>query len=152
MFLSFYLFLKAWKSEKLKNCVIFGILSGVSTTMMGLIWGGDVFIYITIALASLIAFILNKVHKPCLFWFDAHYSEGITAKGEKETPIVEELKYIITHPIEGNVILIDDARLFTGKNDYPGIEEIRELILSRYPEYVFNVKDDIIRIHNKGRL
>ena len=102
--------------------------------------------------AKVLPEILGIIKEPCLFWFDAHYSEGITAKGEKETPIVEELKYIIRHPIEGNVILIDDARLFTGNNDYPGIEEIRELILSRCPEYVFDVKDDIIRIHNKGRL
>ena len=63
MFLSFYLFLKAWKSERLKQGIIFGILSGISTTIMGLIWGGVIFIYISIALASFIAFILNKVHK-----------------------------------------------------------------------------------------
>ena len=63
MFLSFYLFLKAWKSEKLKNCIIFGVLAGVSTTLMALVWGGVIFVYITIALASLIAFLLNKIHK-----------------------------------------------------------------------------------------
>lgn len=63
MFLSFYLFLKAWKSEKLKSGIIFGILSGISTMMMGLIWGGVIFIYISVALSTFIAFILNKVHK-----------------------------------------------------------------------------------------
>jgi asparagine N-glycosylation enzyme membrane subunit Stt3 len=63
MFLSLYLFLKAWKSKKLKTGAIFGILSGISTMMMGLIWGGVIFIYILIALATFTAFILNKVHK-----------------------------------------------------------------------------------------
>ena len=63
MFLSFYLFLKAWKSEKLKNCIIFGIFAGVSTTLMALVWGGVIFVYLTIGLASFIAFILNKIRK-----------------------------------------------------------------------------------------
>ena len=96
--------------------------------------------------------ILNKVHKPCLFWFDAHYSAGITAKGEKETPILDELKHIFNHPIDGHIILIDDARCFIGQNDYPTIGELRNIVLSRYPDSIFDVKDDIIRIHNKGRL
>ncbi len=63
MFLAFYLFLKAWKSEKIKNAIIFGVLSGIATALMGLIWGGVVYIFVTIAIASLVAFILNKVHK-----------------------------------------------------------------------------------------
>jgi len=61
IFLSFYLFLKAWKSKKIRNCVILGSLAGISTGMMGLIWGGVLYIFIPIGLASLIAFILNKV-------------------------------------------------------------------------------------------
>lgn len=60
MFLSFYLFLKAWKSKKIKNASIFGILAGISTGLMGLIWGGILFIIIPIGLSVLIAFILNK--------------------------------------------------------------------------------------------
>jgi len=63
MFLSFYLFLKAWKSEKIIIAGIFGILAGISTALMGLSWGGVSYIYVTVAVASLVAFILNKVHK-----------------------------------------------------------------------------------------
>ena len=63
MFLSFYLFLKAWKSEKIKNSIILGVLAGVSTALMGLSWGGVVYVYVTIAIATFIAFILNKIHK-----------------------------------------------------------------------------------------
>jgi len=63
MFLSIYLFLKAWKSKKIKNSIIFGILAGISTGMMGLIWGGVIYVFITIGLAGFIAFILNKVKK-----------------------------------------------------------------------------------------
>jgi len=60
MFLAFYLFLKAWKSERLISSGIFGVLAGISTALMGLTWGGVTYIYVTIALVSLIAFLLNK--------------------------------------------------------------------------------------------
>ncbi len=63
MFLSFYLFLKAWKAKKLRRAVLIGILAGISTGVMGLIWGGVIYSFIPIGLASLIAFILNKVRK-----------------------------------------------------------------------------------------
>ena len=38
--------------------------------------------------------ILEQIKIPCLFWLDGHYSAGVTARGEKETPILEELKNI----------------------------------------------------------
>jgi len=63
MFLAFYLFLKAWKTEKLRNAIILGVLAGISTALMGLSWGGVSYIYVTIAVSSFVAFILNKVHK-----------------------------------------------------------------------------------------
>ncbi|MBS3124562.1 hypothetical protein J4437_08105, partial [Candidatus Woesearchaeota archaeon] len=63
MFFAFYLFLKAWKTEKLGNYIILGILAGVSTALMGLIWGGVMYIFIPIGLAGLIAFIINKFNK-----------------------------------------------------------------------------------------
>jgi len=63
MFLAFWLFLRAWKSDGLKKSLIFGGLAGVSTALMGLIWGGVSYVFVTIAIASLIAFILNKIHK-----------------------------------------------------------------------------------------
>ncbi|MBS3064838.1 MAG: hypothetical protein J4472_03415, partial [DPANN group archaeon] len=62
MFLTFYLFLKAWKSEKLKLAVLFGVLTGISTSLMGAIWGGVMFIYIPLAFSVLIAFILKKIN------------------------------------------------------------------------------------------
>ena len=97
--------------------------------------------------AKVLSEILKHLYEPCVFWLDAHYSEGITVKGDKETPILDELERIFSHPIEGHVILIDDARFFTGKNDYPSLEEVKTLIVNRYPDYVFSVKDDIIRAH-----
>lgn len=93
--------------------------------------------------------ILMHAKEPCLFWLDGHYSGGNTAKGEKETPVMEELKQICTHHIKDHVILIDDAREFTGKNDYPTLESLRIFIEVKLPFYEFDVKDDIIRIYKK---
>lgn len=91
--------------------------------------------------------ILTNITQPCLFWLDAHYSGGITTKGELETPIIQELSYILDHSVVEHVILIDDAREFIGRNGYPTIEELQNLTFERHPRLVFEVKDDIIRIH-----
>ena len=61
MFLAFYLFLKAWKSETIRTGIIFGLLAGFSTALMGLIWGGVSYIFVAIGVAGFIAFILNKI-------------------------------------------------------------------------------------------
>lgn len=92
--------------------------------------------------------ILGELHQPCLFWIDAHYSAGITAKGEGNTPIEEELKHILRHECaENNVILIDDVRVFNGRNDYPLIEAI-EVRVRQAGYSSFHVEDDIARICN----
>lgn len=94
--------------------------------------------------------ILEGEQQPCLFWFDAHYSGGSTAKGPLETPIIEELNCILNHEkAERHVLLIDDARCFTGENDYPDMETLEKFILNLRPNWVFEVKDDIIRTHAK---
>jgi len=91
--------------------------------------------------------LIKKITRPTLFWLDGHYSGGRTACGEKETPVSEELNAILNHPVPGHVILIDDARCFTGKNDYPTVEKLRETILARRPDHRFEVETDILRIY-----
>ncbi len=61
MFLAFYFYLKAWKSEKLAFASLFGVLAGVSTALMGLSWGGVTYVYVTMGLSGLVALILNKI-------------------------------------------------------------------------------------------
>jgi len=89
--------------------------------------------------------LLQKISMPALFWLDGHYSGGITAKGNKETPVVEELKAILTHQIKTHIIPIDDARCFDGTHDYPTVEELFGLVRSFNPNYICEVRDDIIR-------
>ncbi len=91
--------------------------------------------------------VMDDITEPCLFWLDAHYSGGVTAKSDLETPIVKELCVLLEHNCPDHVILIDDAREFTGQNNYPLLDEVRNLILAKRPEWVMQVKDDVIRIH-----
>lgn len=91
--------------------------------------------------------ILANIRQPCLFWLDGHYSGGITAKDKLETPIMQELRHILDCSIAEYVILIDDARLFVGRNSWPTIKELQDLIFKAHSDWVFEVKDDIIRIH-----
>src|SRR5262249_2110956 len=92
------------------------------------------------------------ITEPCLFWLDAHYSGSHfgcqTARGPRDTPIIQELEHILTHPIMSHVVLIDDARLFNGHNDYPTATELRDFIASRRPDWGVEIKDDIIRVHS----
>jgi hypothetical protein len=82
-----------------------------------------------------------------LFWLDGHYSGGITARSAAETPILQELQCVLRHRVRTHVILIDDARCFTGANGYPTIAALRELLAGAYPSWLFTVGDDIIRMH-----
>lgn len=92
--------------------------------------------------------ILQQIHKPCLLWLDAHYSGGATAKGDNETPILYELDHVFRHRLSPQfVLLIDDARCFTGEGGYPTLEQLADKVKEVYPEWIFEVKDDIIRTH-----
>ena len=85
--------------------------------------------------------ILKKLSSPCLFWLDAHYSGGKSARGKKETPVMEELKEIMNHS-ERDIVLINDANNF-GEGNYPSYNEIKEIIDNKFK---LQVKNNIIRI------
>ncbi|RJR07505.1 hypothetical protein C4588_06745 [Candidatus Parcubacteria bacterium] len=98
--------------------------------------------------AVIIPRILSQIQHACLFWLDAHYSGGITAKEAFETPILQELRHILSHPLAPqHVILIDDARNFAGANDYPTLQEVEQLVSTMCSTSVMSVSNDIIRIH-----
>ncbi|KAB2852635.1 MAG: class I SAM-dependent methyltransferase [Ignavibacterium sp.] len=90
--------------------------------------------------------LVAKISDPAIFWLDGHYSGFETAKGDIETPIKQELGAILNSELN-HIILIDDARLFIGQNDYPTIEALKKYILSKKTNYMFNIEDDIIRVH-----
>ncbi len=90
--------------------------------------------------------ILLKINQPALFWLDGHYSGGITSKGNLNTPVIKEIELILSHKIKNHVILIDDARLFIGKEDYPTLIEFEAFIKKIDLKLDFQVHNDIIRI------
>jgi hypothetical protein len=98
--------------------------------------------------------LLAGIAQPCVFWLDSHYSGPNTVKGDSETPVLEELAAILRHPVEEHVVLIDDARLFTGVDPYhpgyPNIGQLRELVRAHRPGWTLEIRDDIIRIHGAG--
>jgi hypothetical protein len=96
--------------------------------------------------ANLPSRMAEEISESCLFWLDGHYSAGITAKGDLDTPIMNELSAICDYPIDAHVVLIDDARFFTGQGDYPTIDEVRDFWLSRKPDHQLDLDLDIIRI------
>lgn len=89
--------------------------------------------------------VLAELNEPSLFWLDAHYMVG-GIRPSQVTPIIEELTHILAHRIASHVILIDDARLFTEKSDYPTIQQVESLIKAHYSNHTFRLEDDVIRI------
>ncbi len=104
--------------------------------------------------ATQLASILSDIQTPVVFWLDGHYSSEfqsgdeyiVTGKGEKDTPVMEELIQISQHPVKNHVILIDDARLFNGNDDYPTKQQVSEFVKQKLPGHHFSIKKDIIRI------
>lgn len=94
---------------------------------------------------KMMAEIIKEIGEPCLFWLDGHYSSGVTARGEKDCPVFEELNAIFSSDTRLNhIILIDDARLFTGKGGYPEVEELTDFIRSKNENYQVLTECDVI--------
>lgn len=89
--------------------------------------------------------LVPKIKKPAIFWLDGHYSGGITSKGDKDCPIYEELEAIFKSGLN-HILLIDDARLFVGKNDYPTFAELKKTILEVYPKSKIEIIHDFIKV------
>ena len=90
--------------------------------------------------------VCSRMNQPTLFWLDSHYSSGVTDKGDKDTPIYEELGHIFNIEDKGHVIIIDDARCFGTDPAYPSIEELTVFIKSERPNANITILNDSIRI------
>lgn len=90
--------------------------------------------------------VLPEIHEPALFWLDGHYSGGNTGKGEKETPIMEELTSIYSTDYP-HIVLIDDARCFGVEKDYPDMGELETFIRNMRPGASLQTKNDCIQIN-----
>ena len=64
------------------------------------------------------------------------------------TPILYELDSIFNHTVKNHVILVDDARCFTGQDDYPLIDDLRRIISEKSDYEIIKIENDIIIIEN----
>jgi hypothetical protein len=90
--------------------------------------------------------LINRVNQPILFWLDGHYSGGVTARGVKDTPIYDELEQIFNNQASKYVVLIDDARCFGARADYPSIQLLSDFIKTKMHDAKIEIECDIIRI------
>lgn len=98
---------------------------------------------------QVLANLLPELEGRVLFWLDAHQMIG-GVRGAKTSPILEELNLILASRLDDYVLLIDDARLFTG-DDYPSLDDVRAQIHRRHPRWVAEVEHDVIRAHRPAR-
>lgn len=96
--------------------------------------------------AEVLPQVIADLKEPTLFWLDAQHSGRITETEANETPIMKKLETIFSHNIQGHVILIDDARCFIEKNDYPTLDELKSNIDRLEPNAVVEIKNDMILI------
>ena len=89
--------------------------------------------------------LLDRIGAPCLFWLDGHYCGSLEKRGEKDTPVADELQIIFATNLR-HIILVDDARLFGTDPAYPTIEWVREIATSQAIEFTFSYQDDMMRI------
>jgi prepilin-type processing-associated H-X9-DG protein len=91
--------------------------------------------------------ISNYIDKTCTFWLDAHQDFG--PGGVKKCPLIEELEYIKSSPLE-HKLLIDDRRMFgiwwgEGINEELIVSKIKELNPNYNISYADgHIADDII--------
>jgi len=78
--------------------------------------------------------------RPALFWLDAHACGGVTARGKKITPILEELDSVV-NDID-HVIVIDDL------DNLPKwgvtLQQSKDFIIARKPSMCFEVRDTML--------
>jgi hypothetical protein len=89
--------------------------------------------------------LLKTLKEPSLFWLDAGYYGWSGTQGDRRR-ISTELDAILRHPVEGHIILIDDARGFIGRDGAPTVEALKRRVESGFPDRAVEEKYDILRI------
>ncbi len=95
---------------------------------------------------NILKVLMPKIKEPAIFWLDGHYSGGITAKGDKDCPIFEELTAILNADKLPHILMIDDARLFIGADGYPTVAELDSFIGTFKTAFKKEIENDIITI------
>lgn len=70
---------------------------------------------------------------PFTYWLDGHYSGEGTGLGLKECPLMEELEAILSRRVEGELIYVDDMRLYRNFNEDINEDRIYALLKKYIP-------------------
>ncbi|PIN94027.1 hypothetical protein COU54_00650 [Candidatus Pacearchaeota archaeon CG10_big_fil_rev_8_21_14_0_10_31_24] len=63
LFLTFYFFISSRRSEKQLSRYLLALGSGISTAAMALVWGGFTYIFVTLGIVALIAFLIGQMNR-----------------------------------------------------------------------------------------
>ena len=89
--------------------------------------------------------ILDNDMKSVLYWLDGHYSGEGTGLGNIVSPILNEIKIIMSKNIEKYCIIIDDLRLFSNEDGYPSEESVINIVKQKNPNIkIFKDNDALI--------
>jgi hypothetical protein len=91
---------------------------------------------------KVMAGVIAGIDAPITFWLDGHYSEGVTARGDSNAPLLQELDAIARHPVNTHTVLIDDVRfLGTPVLDNIGRQTVIDRLLTINPAYEIRYED-----------
>lgn len=95
--------------------------------------------------------IIGKLPDRALFWLDGHYSGQHAGRGDTDTPVLAEIEAIAKNRGgRGDVIVVDDARLFGRHPAYPNLQEFKALLRERLGGIVLVADDSIIVLPTSG--
>lgn len=89
--------------------------------------------------------LLKSISEPALFWLDAGYWGWINLARDPGR-LSAEVEAALSHPAEGHVVLMDDARMLDGRNGAPTFKQLRARIGARFPGLRIEVLHDVVRI------
>ena len=135
LFLAFYLFLCSWKEENMKRSLVYGALAGLSTACMGLIWGGWIYVFVTIALFVFIGFLFGEVNKRRFLAYSLWFLLSIIVPPLFSARFSIKGLAVSTSTGLSTIIfafLLIDYLLFNTKiKDYPIVEKARKKVPDR---------------------
>jgi hypothetical protein len=100
---------------------------------------------------QILPLLLFQLDEKTIFFLDGHYSCENTARGDTDTPIIEELIAIKNSKLKNPIIIIDDIRFFTRhiRSDYPSLADIEAMIKKYNPNYnAYVVGDMLLAFHD----
>lgn len=115
LFLAFYFFISGWESKGKVKRYVFAFLSGLSTALMGLVWGGYLYILLTIGPAIIVAFLLGKMDRGKKYFYSLWLLTTIflLLVGTKRYPLADLLTSTTTIScIFAFLLIVVDSLLF----------------------------------------